>query len=122
MKLMTKAIEKLLPRTGATDGKKPSETRVPLKLFDPCGRLTFFCTEWDGEDIMFGYMISPLGSDCDEFGYSSLKELSEVRNRLGLGIERDIHWDPNTTLAEAVPALAERDPETVAAEKAFEEA
>ena len=122
MKLMTKAIEKLLPKLYANENKSASETKVPLMLFDPCGRLTFYCTEWDGGDILFGYMVSPLGPDCDEMGYSSLRELSEVRNRFGLGIERDIRWNPNTTLAEAVPALAEKDPETAAAEKAFEEA
>lgn len=122
MKLMTKAIIERLPKLGATDGKPSSEVKVPLKLFDPCGRLTYFVTEWDGEDTLFGYMVSPLGADCDEFGYSSLTELTEVRNRFGLGIERDIHWDSNTTLAEAVPALAEKDPETAAAESAFEEA
>jgi hypothetical protein len=107
MKLMTKEILRLLPKLYANEGKPATAVKVPLKLFDPCGRLTFYCTEWDGEDILFGYMVSPLGEDCDELGYSSLRELSEVKGPLGLGIERDIHWDPDTTLAEAVPKLAE---------------
>jgi len=107
MKLMTKEILRLLPKLYANEGKPATAVKVPLKLFDSCGRLTLYVTEFDGDDTLYGYMISPGGPDCDEFGYSSLRELSKVRNRLGLGIERDTSWDPNTTLAEAVPKLAE---------------
>jgi hypothetical protein len=38
------------------------------------GRYTYYVTEWDGEDLLFGYVLSPLGSDCDEWGYTSLSE------------------------------------------------
>ena len=62
--------------------------------------------EFDGEDTLFGYMVSPLGPDCDELGYASLAELAGVRNRMGLGIERDLYWDPTTPLTKAVPELA----------------
>jgi hypothetical protein len=30
----------------------------------------------------------------DELGYSSLDEIAALRNRLGLGIERDLWWEP----------------------------
>jgi hypothetical protein len=126
MKLLTKEILRQLPKIGANENKTANETKVSLKLFDPCGRLTYYVTEFDGDDMLYGYMVSPLGSDCDEFGYASLLELSGVRNRLGLGIERDLHWNPNTTLAEAVPKLAEKDSDEEAivhaAESAFERA
>lgn len=52
------------------------------------------------EDVtLFGYCISPLGPDCDELGYASLAEIESVRNRLGLGLERDTSFRP-TTLGE----------------------
>lgn len=105
MKLMTKEIASRMPGIGSTDGADQSSVKVPLKLFDPCGRLTYYATEFDGVDTLFGYMVSPLGPDCDELGYASLDELSTVRNRFGLGIERDIHWDPETTLATVMSNL-----------------
>jgi hypothetical protein len=52
-----------------------------------------------GDWELYGYCISPLGPDCDEWGYASLNELATVRNRLGLGIERDLHWQG--TMADA---------------------
>jgi hypothetical protein len=78
---------------------------VVCKFFDPCGRYTFFVTEGepvsdhrgpvlteDGEPEwdFFGYCLSPLGEDCDEWGYVTLSELRSVRGHLGLGIERDL--------------------------------
>jgi len=30
--------------------------------------------------------------DCIEYGTVSLREISAVKNRLGLGIERDLHY------------------------------
>ena len=95
MKLMTKAIEKMTPAMDASDGTTFEEKTYTAKFFDPCGRGAWFMCEYDPVDrIAFGYIVSPLGPDCDEGGYFSLAELEGVRNRLGLGIERDIHWKP----------------------------
>jgi hypothetical protein len=94
MKLITKAIAKKLPALYATDGVPLEDKVAPLKIFDPCGRATWYVFEWDGQDTFFCYCVSPLGPDCDELGYASLSELSGVRNRLGLGMERDRHWTP----------------------------
>lgn len=105
MKLLTQEIKKLLPEIGETDGKPRDQTKVPLKLFDPCGRGTWFITEFDGEDQMFGFVVSPLGDDCDEFGYMSLSEMESVRNRLGLTLERDTGWNPDTTLDKVLAKL-----------------
>jgi hypothetical protein len=98
MKLLTDKIKRALPAIGATSELDPAEIRVPLKVFDPCGRGTWYITEYDGEDHAFGFCRSPLGEDCDELGFLSLVELQAVRNRFGMGMERDIHWDPTTTL------------------------
>jgi hypothetical protein len=67
--------------------------KVLVKFFFPAGRYTFFVTEGEprGKDLLFfGFCVSPLGPDCDEWGYTSLTELLSVRVR-GLAIERDLH-------------------------------
>lgn len=102
MKLLTEKIRRLLPALGATSELPREQVRVPLKLFDPSGRGTWYITEFDGTDTMFGFCRSPLGPDCDELGYVSLAEVQAVRNRFRLGIERDIHWDPTTTLQQVM--------------------
>jgi hypothetical protein len=67
--------------------------KVLVKFFFPAARYTFFVTEAEprGKDVLFfGFCVSPLGPDCDEWGYTSLTELLSVRVR-GLTIERDLH-------------------------------
>lgn len=62
MKLITKAIEKAVPALYSTEREQPAEVVVHAKFFDPCGRYTFFLTEYDAEQrLAFGYCISPLG-------------------------------------------------------------
>lgn len=66
---------------------------VLVKFFFPAGRYTLLVTEGEpqGDDyLFFGYCVSPLGPDCDEWGYTALSELSSVCVR-GLSIERDLH-------------------------------
>lgn len=96
-KLITKDILKRLPALYANDGKKAEEVKVPLKLFNPVGIGTWYITEYDpAEDLGFGWC--DLGTP--ELGYVSVAELRSVKLRFGLKIERDAHWDPNTTLAQ----------------------
>ena len=94
MKLMTAEIKKQFAKQAAL-GITGENAIVYLKLFDPCGRFTAYAIEYEPEhNECFGYVISPLGQDCDEWGYFSLTEIAAVRNRLGLGIERDRWWKP----------------------------
>ncbi len=70
-----------------------NQAKVLVKYFFPAGRYTFFVTEAQREEddwLLFGYCVSALGPDCDEWGYASLAELSSVFVR-GLTIERDVH-------------------------------
>ena len=78
---------------GSQDGRG-DDALVVVKYFFPAGRYTLYVTEaeFDDDDIrLFGYCISPLGEDCDEWGYASLAELRSIRVR-GLTIERDLHF------------------------------
>jgi len=66
---------------------------VPVvKLFDPSGAATWLITEMMPQkpDILFG--LCDLGFSCPELGYVSLAELESLKGRLGLGIERDLHF------------------------------
>jgi hypothetical protein len=98
-KLITKEIEKLLPAIGTTSELEARDVKVPLKLFNPCAAGTWYVTEADlatGE--AFGYAEITDG----ELGYFDLNEIASVKLRFGLRIERDIHWDPNTTLKQVM--------------------
>lgn len=93
MDLLPDAIRKQLPKLLATD-RVPAERKVAVvKYFFPSGAGTWYGCEFDGADTFFGYVVSPLGPDCDEWGYFSLSELQGVVVR-GLRIERDIYWTP----------------------------
>jgi hypothetical protein len=95
--LLTKELKKTFEKflIGSQDGKG-AEALVVVKYFGG-GRYSFFATEGepDGDDFrLYGYCISPLGPDCDEWGYSSLQELQAARFAFGLGVERDLWVKP----------------------------
>ena len=97
MKLLTKEIRRKLPKLYVNENKKPEDTQVIVKFFDPCGSWTWYVTEFDGEDRFFGFVR---GFEC-ELGYFSLSELESVKGPLGIGIERD-RWFGKHTLAEVI--------------------
>ncbi len=88
MKLLTKEIRKRLPALGSTDNQK--DPMVQVKFFTPDSNWTWFATEFDSEDIFFGYVK---GLE-NELGTFSLRELQEVRGNLGLPVERDRYFKP----------------------------
>lgn len=104
MKLLTKEIQTKLPPLYSQESLGENAVAY-VKFFHPTSRYTYFATEFDGEDTFFGYCVSPLGEDCDEFGYASLEEISTVRTGpSGLKIERDMHFKPKP-LKEALDEL-----------------
>jgi len=88
MKLMTQEIRKQIPALYAQENE-PDPT-VFVKFFTPWSNWTWYATEFDGEDIFFGYVE---GLD-NELGYFSLSELESLRGPAGLHIERDIYFMP----------------------------
>ena len=84
-----------MPALYATDGLGDAAI-ARVKLFDPTGGLTWYLTELDHEGTAFGLVT---GGQGDELGYIDLNELWAVRGRLGLRMERDIHF-ARRTLAE----------------------
>ena len=102
MKLITKEIEKKLPKIGATGEMEAKDIKVPLKLFNPCGAGTWYIIEYDKEEnLAFGY-VNLMGAPFAELGYIDMNELTSIKfPPFGLGIERDMHFG-NHTLEEVM--------------------
>jgi len=86
MKLMTKELAAKIPALYAQEHAK--DKTVHAKFFDPYGSWTWYVTEYDGEDICFGYV----DGHCGEWGYFSIAELESIRFMGQPRIERDLHF------------------------------
>ena len=102
MKLLTKEIERKLPKLHESEGVDLFDKVVVCKFFNPMGQGTWYVVEGeedtDGDWIFFG-LVDLLER---EWGYFKLRELEAVDVGWGLGIERDISWQPK--LIKDVPA------------------
>jgi hypothetical protein len=69
-----------------------------VKLFTPDAACTWLLTEIDPEnpDIAFG--LCDLGMGCPELGSVSLSEITALRGKLGLPVERDLHFEAEKSL------------------------
>jgi hypothetical protein len=63
-----------------------------VKLFTPDASATWLISECDPDepDRLFG--LCDLGLGYPELGYVSLAEITSVKGRLGLPVERDLHF------------------------------
>ena len=77
-----------VPKLGGAEKEK--DPMVWVKFFNPAGSGTWLVTEFDGKDTFFG--LAHIFES--ELGYFSLTELQSVRGPLGLGIERDLYFQP----------------------------
>ena len=89
MKLITEEIRETLPPLGGQEDKG-GDAVAYLKLFTPDAQWTWYGTEHDGQDLLFG-LVSGLET---ELGYFRLSELKNVRGPFGLPVERDLYWEP----------------------------
>jgi hypothetical protein len=66
---------------------------VPVvKLFTADAGATWLLTEIDPHDHDHAFGLCDLGQGFPELGYVSLEELATVPGRLGLCVERDLHF------------------------------
>ena len=114
-KLLPQELRAKLPALYAQEHLPESEVIVQLKLFTPDSSWTWYATEGsavvqeedaDPYEIPLTFRRPPGVEEIDvrlyglvdglevELGYFSLRELEEVRGKLGLPIERDLHWTP----------------------------
>jgi len=105
MELLTQSIrDRLLlngrVRASAHLNGNPELDFIPVvKLFTPDAACTWILTEVypDDPDLAFG--LCDLGMGCPELGDVRISELESVRGRLGLRVERDIHFVAGHTLS-----------------------
>ena len=87
--LITKTLERTIPKLYATEKTRDPVARV--KLFTPDSSFTWYITEYDPKRrVAFG-LVQGLE---EELGYFSLDELESIRGPLGLPIERDQWFKP----------------------------
>ncbi len=58
------------------------------------GRCHWFISEYDGEDLFFGYSILNNDGDMAEWGYISLEELKSIKIPPGFEIDCEIYDPP----------------------------
>lgn len=90
MKILTKENVKKLPPLYSQENKGDNAIAY-IKFFNPTGSQTWYITEYDQEDTFFGLYTD---STEQELGYFSLSELKAFKGLFGLGIERDMYFEP----------------------------
>jgi hypothetical protein len=88
MELLPTEIKAKLPPLYSQDGKGDAAIAY-VKFFHPLSNWTWYATEFDGEDLFFGLVQG----FAEELGYFSLSEMQSLQVN-GLGIERDLHFQP----------------------------
>lgn len=101
--LLTLELRKQLPPLYAQE-KLGGQAVVFAKFFTPFSSWTWYVTEFDGQDTFFGLV----DGHCKELGYFSLAELRQLRGPMGLGVERDLHFQP-ATLSQVAPELFDKE-------------
>lgn len=88
--LMTKEITKKAQRQFSRGSDM--DQMVVAKFFDPCGSWSWYLMNQDPNDP--NYLWGIVKGTFVEVGSFSLSELSSHKRALGIGIERDLHFDP----------------------------
>lgn len=105
MKLLTTPIREQLLRNGriqaalADEGKEDADFMPVVKLFTPDANCTWILSELDPDDPDIAFGLCDLGFNSPELGSVRISELESVRGRLGLPVERDLHFSPAHTLS-----------------------
>lgn len=105
MKLLTQSIRECLLQNGrirqqfAERGDAEPDFLPVVKLFTPDAACTWLLTELDPDDPDIAFGLCDLGMGFPELGSVSIAELESVRGKLGLPIERDLHFMPTKTIS-----------------------
>lgn len=69
------------------------QDHIPVaKLFLPGTGCTWLLTEIDPEEPDLAFGLCDLGMGFPELGYVSLEEITSVKTRYGMSVERDLHF------------------------------
>ena len=88
MKLMTADLRTQLPQLYSQE--EVDDPKAIAKYFTPDANWTWYAPEFDGKDTFFG-LVDGLEKSL---GYFSLAELESVKGPFGLGVERDLWFEP----------------------------
>ena len=88
-KLLPEELKAKIPKLYSQENEK--DPMVYVKYFTPRSNFTWYITEFDGKDRMFGWV----NSDFPELGYVSLDEMANVVGADGMPeVERDMYFTP----------------------------
>ena len=82
----------LLENGGHVVGCDEFDPHPVIKLFMPDAAATWLLTEIDQDDHDRAFGLCDLGHGFPELGYVSLRALQAMRGRLGLPVQRDLHF------------------------------
>lgn len=105
MKLLTQSIRERLLQNGrirqeySNRGDAEPDFLPVVKLFTPDAACTWLLTEADPDDPDVCFGLCDLGMGFPELGSVSIAELESVRGKLGLPVERDLHFCPTKTIS-----------------------
>ena len=106
MKLLTNTQrDKLLAngraqRTAIDSGFDALDFHPVVKLFTPDAQGSWLLTELTPEDTELAFGLCDCGLGEPELGYVHIKELESFRGRLGLPVERDLHFEADRPISE----------------------
>jgi hypothetical protein len=105
MKLITKDLQRRLLQNGEIRRKLDEEGEADpdfypvVKLFTPDAACTWLLTELGPDEPDYAFGLCDLGLGFPELGYVLISELESVRGRLGLPVERDLHFEADFTIS-----------------------
>ncbi len=105
--LITKAQRARLLENGRRSASGENIDPKPVvKLFTPDANATWLLTEIDPHDQDHAFGLCDLGLGFPELGWVSLNEISGLRGRLGLPVERDRCFKPIAALSRYASAAS----------------
>jgi hypothetical protein len=81
-----------IPRLYETEGISLKDKLIHLHFF--IGGCDWFISEYDGEDLFWGYAILNNDYEMAEWGYNSFEELKKIRIPPGIEIDCEIITPP----------------------------
>lgn len=91
MKLLTKEQTAQMLLNGSFENREKDQYPV-VKLFMPGMACTWLLTQLDPQHPHIAYGLCDLGMGFPELGSVDLEEMAQVKNRFGLGVERDLYF------------------------------
>ena len=114
MKLLTNAQREQLLANGRAQraaidaGTDALDFNPVVKFFTPDAQATWLLTELTPDDPELAFGLCDLGLGEPELGYVHLAELAAVRGKLGLPVERDLHFEADMTISAYAKEARER--------------